>query len=1190
MYSFVYFSAFIGLLVSAVFLVFMYRNIGRFSGHTLSQWVAKTRKKDDEISADKLNHVRLLLERLAHDVLKHRLLGLHSLFQEMEGEYSPTKKNRKTLKFKSVSSEKDTAFRDEFFRLCGIKSRPEERLWTRYRDAFLEIMHYVGDRLVPPPFDPMFANATKVLFELRRAMVGFVNADNKWALSSKRFYEILSLDFVSVYPATLALAASCRMEIEPADIVQNAIDAVAAQTHRADVKNRIQILDCYAQKLLCDAPSRTLVMCLTRLLDNALAQSEKIAVEAIFSVDEFTGASNILFKVYDMSLQIPDVGNEGMGMRGIRQSLDAFSGGIAFRRESRAPFVKTAIISIPASEYQPVQTTSLKRRVFIVYNLLGLLLIGVFLLCLAYVLGGPPVEFAGKGSDIVEFYAEVGSELEIPLCSGGRNVRAEVIAENAACSAQQCSLAKVLNTLEPCRKSIDAYDCPGVLRWTPQFNDGQRQGRNYELSIHCIADGPPPSEDTRRIRVLVKRPNSAPKVVFAQIINDSKGDIHYIAKSQTTKIDVNDKLRFRVLASDDDADIVVYRLINPDGTIEVSTDGMFNLNPSWSAFATSTFEVEVTDNIAPPVRFRFALEADKLHPIEIERADIVTTNASMRLACEGTQDARICHIPDSYINEMRLLVHFDPLQSRIRPVIDFQASDSQGIYIQHIRKFTGQTDETQLGDQWEIYSRRTMQLFAVAELTNIEKLPAPGTYEFTFRMMSNINTAETANAAAHVLISELSGRMPPAKTLFIFSFSQQNASKYVFVSQHLQVTEYENDADAGAASSGTWVYPVQGESSLPTPMVTNIVCQTPEFAEAFEPAQVKSLKNAWRIDFKLKRGCIAGLTNALSAKQRLCNAHVRFGENDDIDKEIWLMLESRDCAPRVETLTLANASPLERADSETQHNYVYRFKIVDPDGDLPKNQIHLSGTKPNALKFEQENHQLGDTYIGTFELNIDCSQRASDPIVLSATDASGRTTNKTIVLPQACLAPARTQSGEQFFLVDEGSLLKIPIIHDEDVSLSLNSRFGSLDNGTFSWLASCSYGAGPHIVEITTPDNRNAPLHLEIKLRCHPRYAVSIDDTPAIPSAPVSIAPNASRRIEITGLDLSEFEFIPQSSALLPNLRLVESSKGDDAYFVDVSCAQPNEQPETIKIQILPKDVSQYLQTAPVAIDFTCSP
>ena len=1182
MYYIVYISTIIGLAASLAVLIFMHRYSGRFFGHTLSQWVARTRRKDDEISADKLLRVRKLLECLAHDVLKHRLLGLHSLFEEMRQFYGNS--GHKKIGSMSIPPEKGAAFRDEFFRLCGLKARPEERLWIRFRDAFLEICHYTGRRIAAPVADPMFADTVKVLFELRRAMLGFVNTDIVWANSSPRFYKILSLDYISVYPETLSLAAGCRMEIDPETIVRSAIETVAAQTGRAEVRDRIHICECYREKLLCDAPMRTLIMCLARLLDNALEQSQNVAIGASFVTDDFTGVSKIIFKVYDESPDIPDRGSEGMGIRGARQSLETFSGGLVYRSEARDAFKKAAVISISAACYEPVKETKIRSIARFGFITFGLLQFIVFVTCFANVLGGPPVEFAGQGTDIVEFYAEVGQELTIPLCSGGRNVRAEVRAENAACTADNCTLPHILALLEPCKKSLNHPDCPKALHWVPLFNDGQRQGRNYELSVDCIADGPPPSKDARRIRVRVMRPNSPPKIAFAQVINDTKNTIHYITnKGETLKVDINDKLRLRLLANDADADAVTYRLRMPDGNVVESADGLFDLVPQWSAFATSTFVVGATDNLAPPETFNLVLTADKLHPIEIETADVVTSSASVRVLCDGTSEARVCHIPERNINEVRLIVRFDPLQTRIRPVIEFQTSDNHGINIRHNKKYAAKTGETQLGDQWEVYSNATQQLIAVVELTNIEKISAAGAYAFTFRMLSNVHAPDTGSIAVYANVSELSERMSAAKMLLIFAFSQQKSSKYVFTSQHLRLREYENEQDADAAQDGAWIYPVEGERLRQEPAVTSIACQTPEFSAAFETPQIRNLKNAWRIDFKLKRGCIAGLVESLSAKQRLCAARVRFGANMP-EKDIWIMLESRQCAPRIESLALASDS------AELSENiYRYRFAIVDTDGDLGKNKIEVRGNVPNKIDFEQETHRLGNAYVGQIVFSPDCNLTDAASLALVATDETGLSAKQEIVLPQTCPSNLDTADGKKRFEADEGRVVEIPIVAENGAKLSLKSRFGSIENGAFRWLASCSYGAGPHRIEIRDAQRAGArPLVLEIALRCMPRLSVSIGGAQIPPGIPVEIAQNTEYRIKIEGADVSRFDFSLQSSAIYPVLRFSEIVQDNDAYTVSVSCSAETETEETMQIQVHPKDESAFLSPDPIVINFLC--
>ena len=92
MFSITYISALAGVILLGGFQVLMYSHMGRFYGHTLSEWIERTRRKNDEFSAEKLLNVRKRLEIMAHDILKHRLLGLASLVQEIKLETDNGKK------------------------------------------------------------------------------------------------------------------------------------------------------------------------------------------------------------------------------------------------------------------------------------------------------------------------------------------------------------------------------------------------------------------------------------------------------------------------------------------------------------------------------------------------------------------------------------------------------------------------------------------------------------------------------------------------------------------------------------------------------------------------------------------------------------------------------------------------------------------------------------------------------------------------------------------------------------------------------------------------------------------------------------------------------------------------------------------------------------------------------------------
>ena len=565
---FAYILALVGLSIFGVTIVMIYLHAGRFFGQTLSQWIQKTRLKQDEISAEKLLNVRKRIEIFAHDVVKHRLLGLESLLEETQAALIDAKDcsqaSEQTLIANAtalntelkLSPEQETAFREEFFRLCGIKAKPEERLWQRWFDFFQDIFKFTGRYTAIPIVDPMFHATNLMLAKLRGLMTFYVKTERSDAISLTAFKKLDFAQCSQTYADFLALAEACRMIITPEDIIQKAIQTLEVQTGGDNVTARIQRFGTISGDILCSAPANVLTMCLLRLLDNALNISETIGLDVYIDTDEFTGLQTIVFKVYDTQERIPSASDYGLGLRGVTNSLNTFEGGFYYRLEQRMQYKKAAIISLPVSPKRdfPVSRLSwpqlIASTVILFCNTIGLL--GCFL----FVIGGPPVEFAGKGTKVVEFPVTVGEELVIPLCQGGRNVRANVHIANTACVNDNCSFSQVLQNLSACAQSLNHPNCPGEIRWLPQFHDGQRNGKNYELTIECIADGPPPSQDTQRIRVLVTRPNSAPQILMTQVVNETTGDIFYVTPHHPIKIGVTDKLKLRVLANDEDSDTI----------------------------------------------------------------------------------------------------------------------------------------------------------------------------------------------------------------------------------------------------------------------------------------------------------------------------------------------------------------------------------------------------------------------------------------------------------------------------------------------------------------------------------------------------------------------------------------------------------------------------------------------------------
>lgn len=1184
---FAYILALFGIALFGATLVATYLHTGRFFGHTLSQWIQKTRLKEDETSATKLLNVRKRIEHFAHDVVKHRLLGLESLLEETH-----TALQNSNAEHPPLSQEQQVAFREEFFRLCGIKAKPEERLWQRWIDFFIDIYQFTGKYTAAPFIDPMFKTTHVLLLKLRALMTLYIKTERSNDLSLPNIHKLNVTQCSQTYTNLLALADACRMIINPEDIIQKAIQTLEVQTGGSGVSARIQRFGHVQGELLSSASSKVLSMCLLRLLDNALNVSHNIAIDAFIDTDEFTGIQTLVFKVYDSNEKIPSVSDYGMGLRGVIHTLNTFESGFYYRSEHREIYQKAAIIALPVSQVCDFPVTKLSWKHILNSTLILLInLIGLFG-CFLFVIGGPPVEFAGRGTNVVEFPVNVGDELVIPLCKGGRNVRANVHIVNEACINDTCSFHTVLQQLTACTQSLNHPNCPGEIRWKPQFHDGQRQGKNYELTIDCIADGPPKSQDSQRIRVLVTRPNSAPLVVMTQVINETTGDIFYVTPNQPIKIGVTDKLHLNVLANDEDADTLIYRLKQPNGESIVSENGTFELKTDWSMFATSRFELEISDGITSLQNIPIVLEAQQLHPIEIQNIGIWTEQSATRQACEGSSESKICYLTNDNANELAVELWFDPLLKSVQPFLDLHTTDSNHLSIKHIKdKSAKKQNQTQIGEQWEIYLKATKQLLAIIELTNIERLNAPGQYRYTFVIMQTPATPELTNLAVNLTVSERTKRMPPLKTLLIFARQSTMHTPVSFSTRHVILSEYELEEHKEQAQASTWLYPKTRSLSEIAPVLGEIACQTPEFADAFETPVINNLQNAWRIDFKLKKGCIPGLNVNLPGKMRLCAADIQFpGKHQKQSEVIWIMLDARSCTPKIESLTLSSTK-----DELADNIFKWNFEIIDADGDLPIHGISIDGIQDYALELSDKNSALGSIYNGTLALETDCSNAQYNPtqqtISLKIKDNDNHEIIRPLNISPNCPPLVSTPNNKHIFHVTEGEQLAIPLNHTQDVKLELHSRFGTIINDTFIWDVSCMYGKGPHDIEIRTASESQygKPLTLEIHIdQCQPRFNLYIDDQVLPAQTPIIMHKGTQKRLKLTAdRKLENVTVIPDTQSRLPNIRLTQV-ESQDGWQYDIHCDSSKASDE-LRIEFLPNANSNPPPIDAIRIPIQCT-
>ena len=1159
MFSLIYIGELAGTFLFGAGIVVIHRYAGRFYGRTLSSWVNKTRNKEDELSAEKLMNVRKRLEILAHDLLKHRLLGLDTLTREMRLYFN--EKNPK-----NITPEQLDDMRNEFFRLCGIQNPNDDRLWHRLINSFKDMMQFCGRTTALPHFDPMFAPIISVVIDLRKMLWGYVdNKDNEDIKQNLSKVDLTKC--TETYPTVLKLAEACQMVIKPEKIIQKAINTLESQIDRANIREHIHILAMPEDRFLCQAPSKTLVMCMTRLMDNALEQGTDIALDISFYENDFTGESSLIFKIYDQSDHIPTVAEYGMGMRGVKQSLNTFDGGIQYRLETRDIYKKATVVSLTASRYLECPVSKRTWKSLILSVTLYIITVSGFLLCLINALGGPPVEFAGKGNSIIEFSVNAGEQLNVPLCQGGRNVHAIIENANNACFDDNCSFIQVLNGLAPCNKSLEDPQCPGAIIWTPGFEDGLRIGKNYEVTIHCISDGPPTSEDFQKIRILVQRPNSPPVPKLVQIINETQGETHYLNNSQnkvrSVKVDATDRLQLRVLAVDDDSDPIIYYLKQPDGSTISSNDGTFSLAPKWSQFGTSTYELTISDNIIESKPIPIILEADHLHPIELKNLAVWTSQNATNTPCEGNSESRVCHIYSQQSSELSMYLWFDPILPNVHPYLQFHAPDGMNIGV----RSTSESSETKIGDQWEIYSIPTNTIVGFVELTNIQSTNTSGLYHYIFNILPATSFPGSVNLPLNLEVTERSNRMPELKTFIVFVYQSYAFDELTFSTHSLQLTEFDRDEDITQSRAGIWLYPQNSDTSRQSLTIDDIVCQTPAFSEYFEKPSIHNLHHAWRVDFKLKKGCIKGLNADLSSKQRLCAANIHFDDDSKKDDVIWIMLQDRQCSPYFDELNLTSSR-----NDLASNLFKWNFKIIDPDGDLKQSSIQLV----NADQYIHEmdlNPVDNTTYTGELTIQTDClaSGGMNSKLVLQATDNTQNIIQKSLSLSPNCPPLVTTADSQLYYKVSEGDSLYVPLKYEDDVTLTLNSPFGKITHDAFIWEASCRYGKGPHTIEISANSGKRygRPLQFDVELTyCKPRFTLYLDNLPLQTGTPAMITVGQPHSLTIQSSETTEaLTFTPQFRETIPNITITEQSDFSH-YQIDLECTDSDVSSELIiKIQ-----------------------
>lgn len=1177
----------LAIVITGILLLIVlafYLNINHFVGPTLSQWIDKIRLKPDAASANMLKHVRHHLEILAHDVLKHRFLGLQSLALNIQKKAD--KDGRITL-----TPEQLDDLREEVFRLCGVRSAPNDRLWQKWRDTFGEINHITRRKLLSPFVDPTLKWTTYVMFRLRRMLSLYITEDRAEAFTPETLNKLGLEKCGDVYSKILLLTECCGMVIDVQMIVQNALDLLSAQTGRQDALKQIEISDIPKEQWLCPAAPQTLTRCILRILDNAMSQKGRVMICAQITKDDLIGQTYLTFRIYDTNASIPEPIQYGLGLRGVLQEITEFEGGFRFRLEEKGEYRKAAILSIPVTPYKPVQVERMKnwrRVVFVLANALSLFLI---ILTISRIIGGPPVEFAGVGTPIIEFPIEVGHELVIPLCKGGTHVRATLdIDENAACWEGNCSLYSVLEELKACATDITAPACPNELRWTPQFEDGQRLGKSYELTVNCISDGPPKSETSDHIRILVSRPNKAPEVIQVEIENKTSGVTTNIAKGPVG-VAANDHIVIHAVAIDLDSDLIRYTLHTPDGKEQSSFDGYFSIEPEWGLFTSWNAELEITDSIAPPIRIPIQLRATKLHPIELRDISVWQAQSNVFVGCSSITDTQhLCTFDSAISNDISITAWFDPLLKRVRPKFIFESAENLNYDVKYYPKNASIT-ESQIGDQWEILNIDTNQTIAFIELKSFERTAQPGIYHFVFNSMTNPDytqsESKTTNLPISIHITELSNRLPEFASFVLFTYHGTGRSEASFVTKHIKLREYESDDQVSEAKAFTTFYSLNRDRVL-KPSFGKFSCSRPEFESAFDPIGFKHNSGGWRIDFRLKKGCIPGLTPFLDSRERLCSLEVYTDAEKNYSETIWVTLEDRACTPIVDHLELIS-TPEELA----QNDFKWQFRILDSDGDLEPENIEFSGALDDHfnLFIETDQSYAGSGYRGLFRTRGVCLKNQEER-VLSAQDNAGLSLKRRFSLPLTCSPLIQMDASDHIFDIDEGEELRLPLKYESDVTPRILSSFGRIEKGAFVWKADCHHGDEPLHVSIQGESKTRigSPLNFDIRVHhCYPKFVIQADGD-LHDTSQLVIPQGQTRTITVSNTrgDLSQYIYDSHLEAETPNIRLTEEIS--NIWKLTLQCLDDDSE-NTLWIHTQPSDDdSQNFYLEPQKIHIRCVP
>ena len=1111
-------------------------------GQPLAGWVERRRCDPTEEETHQLSTIRKILGTLAHDVLKHRLLGLISLIQSLdaaelaeqqessdvpkEGDDPAWAIEEELAGDAHRKSERDWGeLRQELLRLCGARAAPRDRLWARWSEAFVEARRIAGGRIVPPWGDRRFQRTDRTLKRLRKMVRAFVAGERESALSPDRIRVLGLTQLGDVHGEILSIAEGCRPVIDVEKVVGEGLSALGALVGRRGAAERVTCHIDVDETFLADAPPRVIATCLERLLDNALRLSpEEAPIEVRVEVehDDLFGDEVLVFRVLDVIAHIPDREHFGSGLRELQRALAEYDCGVSFESldGSQPPFFKEARLTLPVTRCEPLPSSHRALAPLRLVAPVLLLLVLISSLATTRILGGAPVQFSGlgnlSGEPVVEFRTRVDQELQFKLCEGGSEPNAEVKLEHEeSCIAPECSLAEVIKGLEPCGERLARSDCPGVFRWTPSFEEGSRQGKEYELSVTCRAPGPPESEDHRRIRLVVSRRNTPPNIEKVELEGEDGASV-LLDKDGPVKLNASTRLVLVASATDDDEDPLQFRLYpghsGPKGADLPehfkSRDGRFIFDEiPWSDDGFFNATLEVDDGIDPPVRQALVFEATQLHRTELRSLKMQVLPTTKPVSCvgghgegaglatsSGSGGVMICQLGEQKRYQLTFGVWFDPLLGQVEENITISADKSDPIRVVSPLGSALAPRQPQLSQTWRLQARRTKQPLAKLELTEVSDDLSSGEELRYYTMelkLDDINTLEMNNWFLRFKVEESSGRTEHLDFVLVLSRLGQG-NRLSTTPSRVQLYEFERDGDRDDARKSVQVM-LYDQGSTSRKLAPAIVeCNRAELASAFETSITplnlhQGGAKVWQLDIELKQGCIEGLGGAgspfASAEARTC--YVRLNTSDRKDHaSVEVRLKDRFCRPRITKVAAANPDDLPSEGEEA----LWVVEVSDPDGDLDPEEVTLLGADNFDLTMTRAQGSATRLH-GRVEGKVQCGE-AGEGIVVQVRDQSGFTTTSPLEMIGQCAPSVATVDGKDRFEVQEGDLLKVPLRWTEDAMLSMEDGVGLLNNGVFLWKASCEQGPGPHNIEIHAKKNGefSEPLFLEVVIpRCRVR-------------------------------------------------------------------------------------------------------